>query len=259
LFITGFPAGAWSTNCYVLATGPGEPCVIVDPGQDSIDRVHEIIGENRLVPAAVMLTHGHMDHVWSVAPVTRDFEVPALIHSADRYRLADPAGSSLVAAREQLLSMTKDSLELTEPSDVQLLPSEDSREAHRSRSLGSSSAFAMPPDTRKVRLSSTSRAQTIRMYCYPVTYSSRARLVEPICPEEIRRLWTSVCAASFGRWAMTPSSYPVTEGRQLSAPSAQRIRFCKPRQPVDRPNHRSGVSSRGRVHRTQGSTRILLT
>lgn len=123
MFITGFPAGAWSTNCYVIATGPGEPCVIVDPGQDSIDRVHEIIGENRLVPAAVMLTHGHMDHVWSVAPVTRDFEVPALIHSADRYRLADPAGSSLVAAREQLLSMTKDSLELTEPSDVQLLPS----------------------------------------------------------------------------------------------------------------------------------------
>ena len=126
MFITGFPAGAWSTNCYVLATGPREPCVIVDPGQDSIDRVHEIIGENRLVPAAVMLTHGHMDHVWSVAPVTRDFEVPALIHSADRYRLADPAGSSLVAAREQLLSMTKDSLELTEPSDVQLLPSGDS-------------------------------------------------------------------------------------------------------------------------------------
>ena len=79
MFITGFPAGAWSTNCYVLATGPGEPCVIVDPGQDSIDRVHEIIAANRLVPAAVMLTHGHMDHVWSVAPVTRDFEVPALI------------------------------------------------------------------------------------------------------------------------------------------------------------------------------------
>lgn len=126
MFITGFPAGAWSTNCYVLATGPGEPCVIVDPGQDSIDRVHEIVRENRLLPAAVLLTHGHMDHVWSVAPLTRDFEIPALIHSADRYRLADPAGSSLVAAREQLLAMTKDSLELTEPSEVRLLPDGDS-------------------------------------------------------------------------------------------------------------------------------------
>lgn len=121
MFITGFPAGAWSTNCYVLAAGPGEPCVIVDPGQDSIDRVHEIVRDNKLAPAAVLLTHGHMDHVWSVAPVSRDFDIPAVIHTADRYRLADPAGSSLVAAREQLLAMTKDSLELTEPSDIQLL------------------------------------------------------------------------------------------------------------------------------------------
>lgn len=122
MFITGFPAGAWSTNCYVLAAGPGEPCVIIDPGQDSIDRVHEIVRENRLAPAAVLLTHGHVDHVWSVAPVGRDFQIPALIHSADRYRLTDPASTSLVAAREQLLAMTKDSLELTEPSEVQLLP-----------------------------------------------------------------------------------------------------------------------------------------
>lgn len=124
MFITGFPAGSWSTNCYVVAKGPGEPCLIVDPGQASIDRVHEIVRENRLFPAAVLLTHGHIDHVWSVAPVSRDFDVPAFIHSADRYRLVDPAGSTMVAAREQLLAMTKDSLELTEPSDVRLLPEE---------------------------------------------------------------------------------------------------------------------------------------
>jgi hydroxyacylglutathione hydrolase len=124
LLIKGFPAGAWVTNCYVLAAGRGEPCIIVDPGQDSIDRVHEVVREHGLVPAAVLLTHGHMDHVWSVAPVSRDFEIPAYIHTADRYRLADPAGSSMAAARADLLAMTKDSLELTEPSDVRLLPQE---------------------------------------------------------------------------------------------------------------------------------------
>ncbi len=124
MLIKGFPAGAWATNCYVLAAGRGEPCIIVDPGQDSIDRVHEVVREHGLVPAAVLLTHGHMDHVWSVAPVSRDFEIPAYIHTADRYRLADPAGSSMAAARADLLAMTKDSLELTEPSDVRLLPQE---------------------------------------------------------------------------------------------------------------------------------------
>ena len=121
MLIAGFPAGSWATNCYVVATGPGEPCLVIDPGQDSIDGVHEIIREHRLAPAAVLLTHGHIDHVWSVAPIAAEFAVPALIHPDDRYRLADPAGSSFFAAREQLLAMTKNSLELTEPHEVRLL------------------------------------------------------------------------------------------------------------------------------------------
>ena len=125
MLIAGFPAGSWATNCYVVAAGPGEPCVIVDPGQESIDAVHEILREHRLAPAAVLLTHGHIDHVWSVAPLSSEFGIPALIHVDDRYRLADPAGSSIVAAREQLLAMTKNSLELTEPDDIRLL--EDSQ------------------------------------------------------------------------------------------------------------------------------------
>ncbi len=120
MLIAGFPAGSWATNCFVMAAGPGEPCLIVDPGQESIDGVHEILREHRLHPAAVLLTHGHIDHVWSVAPLTSEFEVPALIHGDDRYRLEDPAGSSFTAAREQLLAMTKNTLELTEPSDVRL-------------------------------------------------------------------------------------------------------------------------------------------
>lgn len=121
MLITGFPAGSWATNCYVVAAGPGEPCVIVDPGQDSIDRVLGLVAEHSLAPAAVLLTHGHIDHVWSVAPLSSRFGIPAAIHADDRYRLVDPAGSSFSAAREQLLAMTKDALELTEPDEVTVL------------------------------------------------------------------------------------------------------------------------------------------
>lgn len=124
MLIAGFPAGSWGTNCYVLATGPGEPCLIIDPGQQSIDGVHEILREHRLAPAAVLLTHGHIDHVWSVAPLSSEFGIPALIHVDDRYRLVDPVGTSIVAARDQLMAMTKNSLELTEPDDVRLLTDE---------------------------------------------------------------------------------------------------------------------------------------
>ena len=121
MLIKGFPAGSWATNAYVVAQGPGEPAIIVDPGQDSMEGINEIIRAHRLTPAAVILTHGHIDHIWSVAPVSTQFAIPALIHVKDRYRLADPAGSSFAAAREQLLAMTKGELELTEPSDVEVI------------------------------------------------------------------------------------------------------------------------------------------
>lgn len=152
MLIAGFPAGSWGTNCYVLATGPGEPCLIVDPGQESIDGVHDILREHRLMPAAVLLTHGHIDHVWSVAPLTTEFEVPALIHADDRYRLADPAGSSFSAAREQLLAMTRNSLELTEPSEVRVFTDDEDlsiagislRARHAPGHTEGSSVFELP-------------------------------------------------------------------------------------------------------------------
>ncbi len=120
MLIAGFPAGSFGTNCYVVANGPGEPCLIVDPGQASIDGVLQIVQENKLAPAAVLLTHGHIDHIWCVAPVSDRFGIPAFIHADDRYRLEDPAGNSMFASREKLLSMTKGALELTEPDDVRV-------------------------------------------------------------------------------------------------------------------------------------------
>ena len=121
MLIKSFPAGSWATNCYVVAAGQGEPALIIDPGQESIPGVLEIIRENGLAPAGVLLTHGHIDHIWSVSPIGRQFGIPAVIHRDDRYRLADPAGSSFAAAREQLLAMTKGEVELTEPEDVEVI------------------------------------------------------------------------------------------------------------------------------------------
>lgn len=125
MLVAGFPAGSWATNCYVLAAGAGEPCLIVDPGQESMLGVREIVAEHHLIPAAVLLTHGHIDHVWSVAPVAAGFGIPAVIHSADRYRLADPAGTSMVAGRDALLAMTRHELELTEPDEVRVVEDDD--------------------------------------------------------------------------------------------------------------------------------------
>ncbi|MEO7421620.1 MAG: MBL fold metallo-hydrolase [Ornithinibacter sp.] len=87
-----FPAAAFGTNCYVLATGPGEECVVLDPGIGVEESLREVLTEHRLRPAAVLLTHGHIDHVYSVAAVCGG-DTAAYIHSEDRYRLADPLAS----------------------------------------------------------------------------------------------------------------------------------------------------------------------
>jgi hydroxyacylglutathione hydrolase len=91
VLVTGFPAEAFGTNCYVVAAGPGEQCLIVDPGIGVLDRLDEVLAEHRLHPAAVLLTHGHLDHTFSVTPVCGARGITAYVHPADREMLADPA------------------------------------------------------------------------------------------------------------------------------------------------------------------------
>ena len=91
MLVTGFPAEAFGTNCYVVATGPGEQCLIVDPGIGVLDQLDEVLSRHRLQPAAVLLTHGHLDHTFSVAPVCGARGITAYVHPADLEMLADPA------------------------------------------------------------------------------------------------------------------------------------------------------------------------
>jgi hydroxyacylglutathione hydrolase len=117
VLVTGFPAGAFAANCYLVAPAPGEECVIIDPGQDAQRGIEELLDRYRLKPIAVLLTHGHVDHIWSVAPVCGAKGIPAYIHPDDREMLADPAkGMSLMAKQQFLGGMT-----FSEPDDVKPL------------------------------------------------------------------------------------------------------------------------------------------
>lgn len=121
MLVVGFPAGPWGTNCWVVAPAAGEQCVIVDPGKDSADGIDEALREHGLSPVAVLLTHGHIDHVWSVVPVCGAKGIPAYIHADDRYRLADPMGSIAGQTAAMLESMSGGRLTSAEPDDLRLL------------------------------------------------------------------------------------------------------------------------------------------
>jgi len=117
VLVSGFPAGAFAANCYVAAPARGAECVIVDPGQDAQQGIDELLVRYRLKPIAVLLTHGHIDHMWSVAPVCGAKGIPAYVHPDDRELLADPAKGLSLTVGQQLFG----GITFTEPDDVREL------------------------------------------------------------------------------------------------------------------------------------------
>jgi len=116
--VFGFPSAVFGTNCYVVAPAAGQECVVIDPGIEVVDSLAEVLRRHRLEPAAVLLTHGHLDHTYSVTPVCGAHGVAAYIHPDDRYRLRDP----LTQVSPQVVSMLEQQFgraaSWVEPDDV---------------------------------------------------------------------------------------------------------------------------------------------
>jgi glyoxylase-like metal-dependent hydrolase (beta-lactamase superfamily II) len=86
----------FETNCWILALGTGQECIIVDPGMAKPNLVKEIeekISDLNLKPVAVLITHGHLDHTFSVLPLTKQVPMRTFITGADRILLTDPMGA----------------------------------------------------------------------------------------------------------------------------------------------------------------------
>jgi glyoxylase-like metal-dependent hydrolase (beta-lactamase superfamily II) len=126
VLVSGFPAGPPGTNCFVVAPAPGERCLVIDPGIGATDPLAEVLDRHRLRPAAVLLTHGHIDHTFSVVPVCDANDVPAWIHPDDRGQLTDPLRWLGVPPGTPLMGMP--SLPAAEPADLRELADGDTLE-----------------------------------------------------------------------------------------------------------------------------------
>jgi glyoxylase-like metal-dependent hydrolase (beta-lactamase superfamily II) len=91
--------------------------VIIDPGHQATEGVRETVAKHRLKPVAVILSHGHIDHVASVVPVCGAHGVPAWIHPEDRYMMSDPEKALGRGIGQQLMG----ELTVGEPDDVEEL------------------------------------------------------------------------------------------------------------------------------------------
>lgn len=124
--VDGF-AATLGTNCWVVAPGRGEQCVVIDPGIDAAQPLEHLLARHRLQPVAVLLTHGHFDHTYSVVPVCGARDIPAYIHPNDRGQLRKPVGqatgsSSLPFLRDHVFTEPEDVRELGDGQTIELGP-----------------------------------------------------------------------------------------------------------------------------------------
>ena len=119
MLVTGFPAQMYATNCWVLATSENAECIVIDPGMPDVSlELADLLNKHRLKPVATLLTHGHLDHTFSVVPICDGYGIPAYIHSEDRNLLLDPA-----AAVSPEFGATLASMSFSEPAEVKELKS----------------------------------------------------------------------------------------------------------------------------------------
>lgn len=117
MLVRSYVAPMFATNCWVIAPHAGGECIIIDPGMTDISaEVEMIIEEEGLKPVAALLTHGHLDHTFSVRPLADGYGIPAYIHSEDRPYIANPSGIHGDQFVEQLQGMN-----FSEPQQVEVL------------------------------------------------------------------------------------------------------------------------------------------
>ncbi|HZK05650.1 MAG TPA: MBL fold metallo-hydrolase [Actinomycetaceae bacterium] len=109
----------FAENCYVLADANRRRAVVVDPGAGTAAPVAAILHDHDLHLDAVLLTHGHPDHVWDAAAVAGD--TPVYVPAPDAYRLENPL-ETLSALAPVLASVVP--TPYRQPANVQPLPAE---------------------------------------------------------------------------------------------------------------------------------------
>lgn len=82
LNVTRLPLGVYQTNCYIIYEEASKTCCVLDPGGEA-KKVLEFMEIRGLSLDAVLLTHGHFDHVGGVKGIAMDAECPVYLCEKD--------------------------------------------------------------------------------------------------------------------------------------------------------------------------------
>lgn len=121
MLIGSVVADYFGTNCWVIATQKNSECIIIDPGivvPSIAERIKEVTNKFNLKPVATILTHGHLDHTFSVLPIAKGYNIPALIHTRDRALIKNPMKALMPGGPAQQIIQSLGITEFVEPDEV---------------------------------------------------------------------------------------------------------------------------------------------
>lgn len=82
MLVKTLPVGQFETNCYIVTNEDTLECVVIDPGDES-NAILDYMESNHLKCTAIMLTHGHFDHVGAVYAVAEETGCTTYIGNPD--------------------------------------------------------------------------------------------------------------------------------------------------------------------------------
>lgn len=129
LILEVIAAPYFATNCWIFAPTKNSECFIVDPGMANpnlLSAIKNVLNKHNLKPIGTLVTHGHLDHTFTVLPFANEYGVPTLIHSADRKLLADPYRALNVGGESQQIMAELGVTKFEEPEVVRELSDRES-------------------------------------------------------------------------------------------------------------------------------------
>jgi len=90
LTIVRIPAGPIETNAYLVIDDATNDAIVVDAPPESLSLIAAAAKENGANVKALVITHGHWDHIGDVAAIARTFGVPVWAHELVVDRIAQP-------------------------------------------------------------------------------------------------------------------------------------------------------------------------
>lgn len=89
MLIKTLPVGQLETNCYIVTDEKTLRCAVIDPGDES-NTILDYLEDNHLRCEAILLTHGHYDHVGAVATVAEETGAKVYMNRRDDIGARDP-------------------------------------------------------------------------------------------------------------------------------------------------------------------------